>query len=281
MVATPHLTRSTCQGVTLLGDARRPSGVSLAFTERTGGVSAAPFASLNLGDACGDDPAAVAENRRRVLVALGAEHLAGRLVNPKQVHGVDVVLIAEGTPEAVARAQREAREGADAVVCVAHDVPVLICVADCVPIVLVAEGGFAVVHSGWRGTEKRIVARALEVLVAQLGCTPHDVLCYVGPHIAAASYEISTELAACLASEFGAGVLVGERNFDLGAAVRTTLVEAGVPEEAIYDSDTDTATNTDRFFSYRADAGGCGRQGALAVMLSDDDEHDGEVRVDA
>ena len=53
----PSLTRYVANGVTLLGDTSRPGGVTFAFTERTGGVSKAPYASLNLGSRCGDDPA--------------------------------------------------------------------------------------------------------------------------------------------------------------------------------------------------------------------------------
>ena len=66
----PSLTRYVANGVTLLGDTSRPGGVTFAFTERTGGVSKAPYASLNLGSRCGDDPACVAENRARALAAL-------------------------------------------------------------------------------------------------------------------------------------------------------------------------------------------------------------------
>ena len=82
----PSLERHLRGGVALLTDERVGGGVTFAFTERTGGVSAAPYSSLNLGGRCGDDPRAVAENRRRALVALGAEGLLDRLVEPRQVH---------------------------------------------------------------------------------------------------------------------------------------------------------------------------------------------------
>ena len=67
------LTRQTTCGVTLLTDESRPGGVALAFTERAGGVSEAPYASLNLGGRCGDEAAHVAENRRRALAALDGD----------------------------------------------------------------------------------------------------------------------------------------------------------------------------------------------------------------
>lgn len=266
MVVTPHLTRYAANGVTLLGDTRRPGGVTLAFTERTGGYSKKPYGSLNLGDACGDDAATVAANRRLLLAALDAEGLEERLVNPRQVHGSEVLVIGDGSGSAVAQAQGEAREGVDAVVCTAKDVPVLLCYADCVPVVLVAPGGFAVIHSGWRGTIARISEKALRKLVEAVGCSASEVLCYVGPHISAADYEVSADLAERFAGEFGGDVVTVDNHLDLGLAVRKTLVEAGVGAEAISDECPSTASATSRFFSYRAEGGTCGRIGAIAVM---------------
>ncbi len=262
----PSLERYQSGEVTLLSDARVAGGVTFAFTERTGGVSEAPYASLNLGDACGDDPGRVAENRRRALGAIGADGLAGRLVTPRQVHGDKVVRVASGDDEAVRAAAREAREGADAVVCTAECVPVLLCFADCVPVVLICPGGFAVVHSGWRGTMARIVAKAARALAEQAGADVGEIRAYVGPHVLARDYEVSEELAARFAAEFGPDVIVGERNLDLSAALAATLAEAGVGEGAVAWCGDSTASTTPRFFSYRAEEGTCGRHGALAVM---------------
>lgn len=260
-----RLVRQRIGGVALLTDDTVPGGVTFAFTERAGGVSAEPYASLNLGDRCGDDPAAVAENRRRALAALGAEGLAARLVNPRQVHGDHVVVVRAGDAASVAAAQAEAAAGADAVVCTAPDVPVLLCFADCVPVVLVAPGGFAVAHSGWRGTIARITEKVARVLCAEVGCESRDLLAYVGPHVGAADYEVSEELAARFAAEFGPQVVRG-RNLDLAAALAGSLERAGVGAGSAAFCDASTASATDRFFSYRAEAGKTGRHGALAVM---------------
>lgn len=264
MVA-PELVRGTSHGVTLLGDPHRPGGVTLAFTERTGGISNGCYASLNLGGACGDDPDAVRENRRRALAALGAAAYEDTYIEPKQVHG-DVVVTVGGSGLASDEARRVAREGADAVVCVTKKVPVLMCFADCVPIILATEGGFAVVHSGWRGTIARIAGKALNVLVREAASHPEQVCAYVGPHIGVSDYEVSPELATRFAQEFGADVIVGERNLDLGKAVVAALVSEGLPAGNIALVEASTASNTDRFFSYRAQGGACGRHGALAWM---------------
>ncbi len=265
----PSLERYQASEVTLLGDANAAGGVTFAFTERTGGVSAAPYASLNLGASCGDDPAAVAENRRRALAALGAGELLPRLVNPRQVHGSNVVVVRSQDPSEVARAQEEAAAGADAVVCTAPDVPVLLCFADCVPVVLCSPRGFAVVHSGWRGTIARIAAVAARTLMEEAHCGPQDLTAYVGPHIAGCDYEVSEELIERFAGEFGGIIECTPRHLDLAVALETTFAEVGIAQENVVVCQDSTATNTNRFFSYRAEGGSCGRHGAIALIHSD------------
>ena len=238
-MAGAQLTRGAFRGVALLGDERRPGGVTFAFTERGGGVSEGEFSSLNLGDRCGDDPQRVAENRRLALEALGATGLDARLVNPVQVHGDHVVVVTDGSDEGVRRAQAEAREGADAVVCAV---------------------------SGWRGTIARISAKALAVLCEVSGVTPAEVNAYVGPHIAGEDYEVSPELLARFVDEFGAGVALPGTCLDLGVAVRDTLLAAGIAPDAIAAVGVSTAQATDRFFSYRSTGGRCGRHGAIAYL---------------
>lgn len=255
--------------LTLLADGAVPGGVTFAFTERTGGVSEGRFASLNLGDACGDDPSCVAENRRLALAAIGAEGWAGSLVAPHQVHGDHVVRVTSTGPEELLARRREAREGADAVVCTVPRVPVLLCFADCVPVVVCAPGGFAVAHSGWRGTIARIAGKAARALMDETGCSAGELAAYVGPHVGAADYEVSGELMERFVGEFGPAVDAGERHLDLGRAVAAALEDAGVSREAIASCDDSTASNVDRFFSYRAEGGRCGRHAALAVLGSD------------
>lgn len=266
MVA-PELVRGTSHGVTLLGDPNRPGGVTLAFTERTGGVSAKGYASLNVSSECGDDARAVRENRRRALAALGSEDLIDDLLCPRQVHG-DRVVVAGGFGLGAKEAREEANAGADAIVCALPDIPVLVCVADCLPLALVTDGAFALVHSGWKGTMARIGAKALRCLMEVSQCVVDDVHAYIGPHIGPKDYEVSAELAQRFADEFGFQVLTGERNVDLGVAVKATLMEEGMDCRSIVSVEESTASHTDRFFSYRAQAGDCGRQGVFACMRS-------------
>lgn len=244
----------------------RDGTVTAAFTERTGGISESPYASLNLGSHVGDDLAAVMENRRRVLAALGCVGDFERLLVPNQVHGDRVAVVREGVDDEFARVRGQIAEGADAIVCVAAHVPVMLCFADCVPVVLTCPGGFAVVHSGWKGTIARISAKAASILCGAAECPASSVRAYIGPHILGDEYEVSQELMERFCAEFGWVDTGDSRMLDLGRAIRQALVETGVPEDAICDLGLSTARCNDRFFSYRAEKGTCGRHAAVAVM---------------
>ena len=146
------------------------SGVTFCFTERVGGVSPAPYASLNLGAKGGDDPANVLENRRRVMASLGAQDLFEGLVIPNQVHGDIVALLRPRgriSPASI-------KPGADAVVCTVPDQAVMLLFADRLPVVIVGPGGFAVAHSGWRGTLAGIAGKTAAVLAGACGCAPSE-----------------------------------------------------------------------------------------------------------
>lgn len=267
MVA-PRIVRTTSHGVALLGDPTKPSGVTLAFTERVGGVSKGPYESLNLHDGCGDDPAAVDENRRIALRAMGLDRFAESLVVPHQVHGDDAVLISDGAA-GLRRARSRARDGADIIVCTAAGVPVLLCSADCICIILVADGGFCVAHSGWRGTLMRVAGKALRCLCEATGQEPGSVCAYVGPHIAGRDYQVSQELRDRFVREFGDDSAVSYDRISLGHCVRVALEEAGAAKSRIVVCQESTATNQDRFFSYRGSGGVCGRHGAIACMVAE------------
>lgn len=243
------------------------SGVRMAFTERAGGVSDSPYASLNLGSHVGDNLAAVMENRRRVLAALGCEGDLERLLLPNQVHGDHVAVVTHSGDGELARVRADIASGADAIVCTAPDVPVMFCYADCAPVIAACTGGFAVIHSGWRGTIARISAKAARALTETTGRPLDEMRVYIGPHILGDEYEVSQELMERFCAEFGWVDTGDSRMLDLGRAIRQALVETGVPEDAICDLGLSTVRCNDRFFSYRAEKGTCGRHAAVAVMV--------------
>ena len=245
-------------------------GVYMGFSSRAGGVSEAPFDTLNLGSMVHDNSAAVAQNRARVLAALNSEDAA--LVVPLQVHGTDIVEIPR--QEDVAAAQKRAEEGADALLVQAPNVCALLCFADCVPVIVVSPTGhFAVVHAGWRGAVAGIVGKAVRALARAdaplLECS--EVQCcaqfnmYIGPCIHAECFEVSREVSAQFEQRFGASCLADERHVDLPCAVSLDARAAGMVPERIADCGVCTMCNHEQFFSYRASNGTCGRHGAFAL----------------
>lgn len=265
----PVLTRSMCDGIALLTDEGLfdACDVRMGFTERAGGVSEGPYASLNLGNHVNDNPRSVATNRTRLANALGVSH--AQLIVPKQVHGTDLVHVDACNPASVQQCRSEADAGADGVVITCSDVAALLCFADCMPVVLVAPGGaFSVVHAGWRGVYGHIVPKALDALCQEANVRAFDCNAYIGPHIHEECFEVGADLADKFGDAFGSDCVADGRHVDLGAAMRTSLLQMGVNPDRIVDAQVCTACANDRFFSYRAQKGVCGRHGALAVRAS-------------
>jgi polyphenol oxidase len=237
------------------------------FCTRAGGVSQGPFASLNLGFSVGDAPEHVEENYRRLAALAGAPLHALHRVS--QVHG-DRVVQARAAPADGAQQKPPPTEGeADGLWTEAPGDWVAVSTADCVPILLVdpERQRVAAVHSGWRGTEAHIAARAVEALVAQ-GSRPERLLAAVGPCIQACCYEVSAELGERFSARFGAGVVPREQGrvrLDLARAVRQTLEGAGLAPGHVDVLPHCTACDAQRFFSHRRDAGRTGRHLSFAV----------------
>lgn len=225
-------------------------GARVAFTDRHGGVSDAPYDTANLGFATGDDPAAVTENRRRVATDLGTPD-AARWAWARQVHGAGVV-----------EADGPGRAGdADALVTASTDLALLVLVADCVPIALVTGDAVAAVHAGWRGLLAGVVEAGVEALRRR---GAGRVCAVIGPCISPTHYEFGAAELDRVAGRLGPAVrgrtADGGDALDLRAGVHAALARAGVDDRT--DVEVCTYASTDHF-SRRRD-GVTGRQ-ALVV----------------
>jgi len=230
-----------------------PRGVRAACTTRLGGVSAAPWDSLNLGAHVGDAPQAVADNRARVRSLL---QLPSEPCWLNQVHGVDVVdldaTLPGGRPPT-----------ADAAISLTTGRPCVIMVADCLPVLFASRDGARIgaAHAGWRG----LAAGVLEKTVAALGA-PGELTAWLGPAISQEHFEVGDEVRAAFVGE-DAGAAAhftpnarGRWQADLVALARRRLAALGVAE--IHGGSWCTFADPGRFFSFRRDAGG-GRMAAL------------------
>jgi YfiH family protein len=243
--------------------------VDVLVTTRDGGVSAGPYAGLNLSLGVGDDPSLVVENRRRAAAALGAD--LADLVFCHQTHGRDVAVVGAGDRGRGTRTVEDAVP-CDAVVTATAGVGLAVMVGDCVPIVLYDPVAHIVagVHAGWRGTTARVAEAAIETMMS-LGADPASIVAGVGPAIAADRYQVGRDVvdAARLCFDGDIDDVVrpdgtGRWTFDLSAANRRVLLEAGVAPRNI--EVAGVATGGDGPFFSDRDARPCGRFAALARL---------------
>lgn len=253
-----------------LGDAALwdACGVRIFFTTREGGVSEGAYGALNLGSHVGDDLLCVQRNRSLLLEALGAAEMP--LVVPNQVHGDMLVAIGDSDPAAMEAVRESAAAGADGILVSVPNAAALLCFADCVPVIMVSPTGcFAVVHAGWRGVMAGIAPRALLELAALEGpgghaAAPADCNVYIGPHICPSCFETGEDVAAGFAERFGGACVPDSRHVNLQAALSESLAGVGADPARIVSAGACTRCESERFFSYRASGGLCGRHGAIA-----------------
>jgi len=217
-------------------------------TTRAGGVSAPPFDTFNLGDHVGDDPAAVAANRKRLAAAIGLG--ADRVVWMNQVHGVRVEVVDGPQSAAVG-----GRTGTDALVTSTPRLALAVVTADCVPVLLAdaRAGVVAAVHAGRVGARDGVVARAVEAMVAA-GARAPDISALLGPAVSGRNYEVP----AAMADEVEA-VLPGSRSststgtpaLDLRAGIACQLKALGV---SAVDIDPRCTVDDVSLFSHRRGA---------------------------
>lgn len=241
-------------------------GVTHGVFTRLGGVSAPPFASLNLGGNVGDDPQAVRANHVRMYDALGVEDAKACTV--WQVHSADVVVV-DAPP--VEKHRWLAR--ADALVTDKAGIPLSMRFADCVPLLFhdPVKGVIGAAHAGWRGMVQGVGAATVRTLVQTYGCNPANIRAAIGPSIGRDDYQVGEEVVAAVQAYFGTtdGLITrdpadGSAYLDLWAANRLDLERAGVGEIEI--AGISTAAHTDEFFSHRAEGGKTGRFGMVICL---------------
>ena len=220
-------------------------GYVVAFTTRLGGVSEAPYDSLNLTRGTGDSLERVEENRRIACESLGLP--AERLAFNRQVHSPTVHHATPGLRGAPG----------DGLWTEDPDVPLLAMSADCLPIAVARTGaeprGLAVLHAGWRGLSEGIVRAG----VAALG--PGDKAAVIGPAIGPCCYEVGTEVS----GRFDAD-LTHDGKLDLWSAAERALRAAGV--ERVDRIDLCTRDHPELFFSHRRDGRARGVQGVIGAL---------------
>lgn len=236
---------TSSSGVLYVEPRPAPRGVDLRFFTRRGGVSEAPFDSLNISKSVGDDAEAVERNLALTQEALGGVPSAW----VKQVAGDRVVEVEDGGFAGEA----------DGLITTSRDLSLVIGAADCAPVALVGKRAVGMVHSGWRGTLVGISGKAATRMERLESRAP---VAYIGPCIRSCCYEVSEDLARTFAEEFGESVVSG-RMLSIPEAIEIDLRRSGVEE--IHDTGLCTGCRGDLFFSHRKQKPKTGRNLAAIV----------------
>ncbi|MFB6639691.1 peptidoglycan editing factor PgeF [Streptomyces chartreusis] len=229
----------------MIGQRDTVSGAHFAFTDRWGGVSAAPYEELNLGGAVGDDPGTVTANREIAAKSLGL--VPGDVVWMNQVHGSDVTVV-DGPWR-----DRPVPE-VDAIVTARRGLALAVLTADCVPVLLAdpVAGIAAAAHAGRPGMIAGVVPAALRAMT-ELGADPARIVARTGPAVCGRCYEVPDAMRAEVAAEEPtayAETSWGTPAVDVAAGVHAQLARLGVHDRA--QSPVCTLESGDHF-SYRRD----------------------------
>lgn len=263
------------------------ASVLAGFMARPGGVSSDGHASLNWSYMVGDDPQAVAENRRRALAAFGLQPEQAVLAG--LVHGAAVAVVdgppagwpfvgAGPVPSGVPVRRREGCGfigGVDGLATALPGVALIITAADCAPLYLVdpQRPAIGAGHAGWRGTVQGVAGALVQAMAEGLGSRPADLWAVVGPAIGPCCYEVDRAVIEPLQAAFpqdwealARPTGAGKWHLDLWEANRRQLIAAGVPAAQILAEGPCTACESERLFSHRAQQGRAGRGAAVLVL---------------
>jgi polyphenol oxidase len=228
-------------------------------TTRAGGVSAPPFDTFNLGDHVGDDPVAVATNRKRLAAAIGVGD--DGVVWMNQVHGDHVVVVDGPLQAGVAAVDKT-----DALVTTTPRLALAVVTADCVPVLMgdTRAGVVAAVHAGRVGAQKGIVASTVEAMLG-VGAHVEDISVLLGPAVSGRNYEVPEAMAAEVEVTLPGSrtkTSRGTPGLDLRAGIARQLRGLGI---TAIDIDRRCTVEDRNLFSHRRDAP-TGRLASLVWM---------------
>jgi YfiH family protein len=245
-----------------------PEVVHGVFT-RIGGVSPAPFATLNASLSVGDERSHVVTNRARISHVLGLDPHAA--VMSQLVHGTRVTVVVE-QHRGRGAVDLDGLPHTDALITDRPGIPLLMTFADCVPIVLYdpARRAVGLAHGGWKGTLQGVAQSVVRAMQEAYGCRPADVIAAIGPAVGPCCYQVGDDVLLLARDVFPDGHDVfmpqadGTWHLDLWETTRRWLAMAGVGR--IVAADWCTACHTDEFFSHRGEHGKTGRFGVMAAL---------------
>jgi len=245
------------------------------ISTRTGGLSTAPYHSLNLGLHVGDDPEKVLENRKRLAAAIGIP--LDQFTIAKQIHSGNVRIVSDELRGNGSTDYESAIEDTDAMVTNRANICLVILVADCVPMLFFdpVQRAIGVAHAGRRGTLHCIAQNTVRALETAFGSSPEDIIVGIGPSIGPCCYRVGPEVISRFENTFPAtkGLIVNKSDdgtgyLNLWRANFDQLLHTGIQRSNIELARICTRDNPGLFFSYRHQQGDTGRFGAGITLVS-------------
>lgn len=222
------------------------------FSTRLGGVSTGVWASMNISTTRGDDPAAIAENRKRIASAIGVDEK--KMVYTCQTHTTNVAVVTEedfgaSIPET------------DGMITNVPGLCLVTFYADCVPLYFLdpVKKVIGLSHSGWRGTVNKMAHATVNRMQEAFGTNPADIIATVGPSICQDCYEVSEDVISRFREnyreEYWESLYYRKENgkyqLDLWRANEINLLEAGIRREHMAVTNVCTCCNPEVLFSHR------------------------------
>ncbi len=229
---------------------------------REGGVSAPPFASLNVSYSVADDRAAIGENRARCASALGLT--STRIVCAGLVHGTRTARVEAGDGTPLPDGSRVVQD-VDVMITSTPGIGLLITAADCLQVLLYdpLTPAVGIAHAGWRGLAGGVLTAAVAAMGAHFGTVPARILAGIGPGLGPCCARFSDPMRE-LPPWFAP--YIHDSHVDLWSAARDQLVGAGLALAGIDQHAICTVCERGRFFSHRGDQGRTGRFAAMVTL---------------
>lgn len=242
------------------------------FSTRIGGISEGAYSYLNLGIKTGDKQNNVIENIKRFALSVGVNYEG--LVISDQIHG-DKIEIVGNKDHASGCVKQKKYNGVDGLVTNVPNTPLMATFADCVPIFFAdpIKKVIGISHAGWKGTELKIAAKTIQIMINEYGSKTDEIVVVIGPSIGKCCYEVDD----VVVERFNKGFTdtstfifpkgKGKYQIDLWEANRIILKEMGISNKNIVISNLCTGCNLDLFYSHRKENGNTGRMGAIIQLI--------------
>lgn len=245
-------------------------GLTAGFTGRNGGVSEAPYRTLNLGLHVDDDPEAVVENRRRLAQEVGIPF--SRWTYGEQVHGCEVQPVDRTQAGRGTLSRGDAFQAKDAFITEERGLAMAGLFADCVPLYFAdpVRGAVGLAHAGWKGTVLRVAEGTVRAMAERFGSRPCDIRAAIGPSVGPCCYEVDDRIISRVIAEAGVegepyytpSEAPGLYRLNLKEINRQIMIKAGILPNHIEITKLCTGCNLKAFYSHRTENGRTGRMAA-------------------